>query len=111
MTSGGAFSFPPSETSQADLPQGPGEERAHPKMAARKQLFHPDEVKQKIKTSQLINRLQDNAFAENEFLSRGQIDSIKTLLSKTVPDLKAVEHSGDPDRPVAVMFQWLPPQS
>ena len=63
-------------------------------MAARKQLFHPDEVKQKIRTSQLINRLQDNAFAEAEFLSRGQIDSIKTLLAKTVPDLKAIEHMG-----------------
>ncbi len=64
-------------------------------MAARKQLFHPDWVKDKIKTSQLINRLQDNAFAEAEFLTRGQIDSIKTLLAKTVPDLKAVEHSGE----------------
>ncbi len=80
-------------------------------MAARKQLFHPDEVKQKIKTSQLINRLQENALSKKEVLTRGQIDSIKALLAKTVPDLKAVEHSGDPDRPVAVTFAWLPPQS
>lgn len=63
-------------------------------MATRKQLFHPEEVKEKIRTSQLLNRLQDNAFAEQEFLTRGQIDSIKTLLAKTVPDLKAIEHMG-----------------
>lgn len=64
-------------------------------MATRKQLFHPDEVKQKIKTSQLINRLQDNALSEDgDILTRGQIDSIKVLLAKTVPDLKAIEHMG-----------------
>lgn len=63
-------------------------------MATRKKLFHTDEVKEKIRTSQLINRLQDNALADEEFLTRGQIDSIKTLLAKTIPDLKAVELSG-----------------
>jgi hypothetical protein len=80
-------------------------------MAARKQLFHPDEVKQKIQTSQLINRLQENALSKEEILTRGQIDSIKTLLAKTVPDLKAIEHTGKDGGPVAVSFQWLPPQS
>jgi len=80
-------------------------------MAARKQLFHPDEVKQKIKTSQLINRLQDNALSKNEILTRGQIDSIKALLAKTVPDLKSVELRGEGGGPVAVTFAWLPPQS
>jgi flagellar biosynthesis/type III secretory pathway M-ring protein FliF/YscJ len=80
-------------------------------MAARKQLFHPDEVKQKIKTSQLINRLQENALSKKETLTRGQIDSIKTLLAKTVPDLKAIEHTGKDGGPVAVTFSWLPPQS
>lgn len=80
-------------------------------MAARKQLFHPDEVKQKIQTSQLINRLQENALSKKEMLTRGQIDSIKTLLAKTVPDLKAIEHTGKDGGPVAVTFAWLPPQS
>lgn len=27
------------------------------------------------------------------------------------PRLAAIEHSGDPDKPVAVTFSWLPPQS
>lgn len=72
-------------------------------MATRKHLFHPDDIKAKIRTSQLINRLQDNGFADEEFLTRGQIDSIKTLLAKTVPDLKSVEIKGDPDNPVHVV--------
>ncbi len=80
-------------------------------MATRKQLFHPDDVKQKIKTSQLINRLQANALSKKETLTRGQIDSIKTLLAKTVPDLKAIEHTGKDGGPVSVTFAWLPPQS
>lgn len=63
-------------------------------MAARKQLFHPDEVKKKIQTSQLINRLQDNGLADEEFLTAGQIASINSLLDRVVPKLKAIEHSG-----------------
>ena len=63
-------------------------------MAKRKQLFHPDEVKERIRTSQLINRLQDNALAEQEFLTMGQIKSIETLLDRVVPKLKATEITG-----------------
>lgn len=63
-------------------------------MAARKQLFHPEEVKQKIKTSQLINRLQEHALSKEETLSRSQVRAIEVLLAKTVPDLKAIEHTG-----------------
>ena len=62
-------------------------------MAARKQLWHPDEVKKRIQTSQLINRLQNNALAEEEFLTAGQIKSIETLLDRVVPKLKAIDHS------------------
>lgn len=64
-------------------------------MAKRKQLFHPDEVKQKIRVSQLINRLHDNAFADEEILTAGQINSINSLLDRAIPRLKAVEHSGE----------------
>lgn len=63
-------------------------------MAARKQLWHPEEVKEKIKLSQLLNRLQDNALADVEFLTSGQINSINSLLDRVLPRLKAIEHSG-----------------
>lgn len=64
-------------------------------MAARKQLFHPDEVKKKIQASQLINRLQENALSEDETMTAGQIASANSLLDRVIPKLKAVEHSGE----------------
>lgn len=63
-------------------------------MATRKQLFHPDEVKKKIQTSQLINRLQQNALSEKEIMTPGQIASANSLLDRVVPKLKSVEHTG-----------------
>lgn len=75
-------------------------------MAKRKRLFHPDEVKEKISTSQLINRLQSNALSNEEFLTPGQIASINSLLDRVVPKLKAVEHSGVGDNG-EIIFQTV----
>jgi hypothetical protein len=66
-------------------------------MARRKQLFHPEEVKKKIQTTQLINRLQKNALSDEEIMTPGQIASANSLLDRVVPKLKAIEHSGDGD--------------
>lgn len=75
-------------------------------MAARtKALFHPEEIKEKIKTSQLINRLQDNGLAEKEFLTGNQVASINSLLDRVVPRLKSVEHKGDPDNPLTMVHR------
>lgn len=63
-------------------------------MAARKQLFHPDEVKQKIQASQLINRLQGHVFSDEPLMDASQVTAALKLLGKVVPDLKAIEHSG-----------------
>lgn len=63
-------------------------------MAARKQLFHPEEVKQKIQASQLINRLQTHALSE-PIMTDSQVRAAFGLLDKVVPSLKAIEHSGD----------------
>lgn len=76
------------------------------RMAKRKQLFHPDEVKKKIQTSQLINRLQDNALSDKEILTPGQIASINSLLDRVVPKLKAIEHSGTGDNG-EIIFQTV----
>ena len=64
-------------------------------MATRKQLWHPDETKKRIQASQLINRLQENALAEKETMTAGQIASATSLLDRVIPKLKAVEHSGE----------------
>lgn len=82
-------------------------------MATRKQLFHPDEVKKKIQTSQLINRLQNHAlFTDHDdeakcrktLMTDSQVRAAFGLLDKVVPSLKAVELSGNEDRPVGVQL-------
>lgn len=71
-------------------------------MARRKQLFHPDDVKKKIQTSQLINRLQDHALSDQPLMDNSQVNAAFRLISKVIPDLKAVEISGNEDSPLAV---------
>lgn len=59
-------------------------------MAARKQNWHPDGIREKIKVSQLVNRL--NKFIKGEIdLTSQQVRAIEILLKKTVPDLSSVE--------------------
>lgn len=64
-------------------------------MAARKQLFHPDDVKAKIQTSQLINRLSTHALSDKPIMDASQVTAAVKLLNKVIPDLKAIEHSGN----------------
>ena len=71
-------------------------------MAERMRKTHQDDVRAKIQASQLINRLEKQALGELE-LTRNQIDAIKILLGKVLPDLKAVEVTGDADNPVEVV--------
>ena len=46
--------------------------------------------REKISTSQLINRLDDFAMGKIE-LSKDQIKAIEILLKKTMPDLKSID--------------------
>ena len=73
-------------------------------MAARKQLWHPDEVRQRIQASQLLNRLHDHAFGEID-LTPQQVRSIEILLKKALPDLAAIEVSGDAEQPLRMIFE------
>jgi len=65
-------------------------------MAERLRKLHQEDVRAKIKTSQLVNRLSDHALGELE-LTATQIKAIEVLIRKTLPDLSAVEmdHSGE----------------
>ncbi len=63
-------------------------------VAARLNRRHQETVREKIKASQLINRLQDHILGKIE-LDTGQIRAIEILLKKSLPDLSAVEHSGE----------------
>jgi hypothetical protein len=59
-------------------------------MAKRKMLFHPDYVREKIRASQLINRLHACAFGEIG-LTMIQLRAIEIFLRKCLPDLAAAE--------------------
>jgi hypothetical protein len=65
-------------------------------MAERLRKTHQEEVRARIQTSQLINRLTDHALGNVE-LSATQVRAIEILIKKTLPDLSAVDHSADDD--------------
>lgn len=66
----------------------------------------PDEIREKIQGSQIINRLSKHVMGEVE-MTASQVNAAKTLLGKVIPDLKAVEHSGDADNPLTHRHQVL----
>ena len=59
--------------------------------------------REKIRTTQLLKRLQDNALAEKEFLTAGQIQSIKIALDKSLPNLVSQELAIEGATPFALI--------
>ncbi len=69
-------------------------------MAARKHLSHDAKTRDKIRTSQLINRLEKFVLSEKEqgaevVLSPAQVTAALGLMKKTLPDLAQVDSSVD----------------
>lgn len=72
-------------------------------MAARKnKVQHDDKTRDKIRTSQLLNRLHAYALSEDDpqtgksvELSSAQVKAIEVLLRKSLPDLQSI--SGEMD--------------
>lgn len=72
-------------------------------MAARLRKHHQDDIRAKIKISNIIDRLEKHVAGEIEMTS-SQVTSAKILLDKTMsnaPTDTNVEHSG------SVSFSWL----
>lgn len=61
-------------------------------MAARLRKTHQDDVRTKIKVTELINRVQAYALGQldDADVSSNRLNAIKLLLSKTLPDLSTV---------------------
>ena len=79
-------------------------------MAARKDLHHTKQVRKKIQTSQLVNRLQANALGElDPEMSVGQIRSAETLLRKSVPDLSATDITTGGEQVKVELGSFIPP--
>ena len=73
--------------------------------------LHQDDVRAKIQTSQLVNRLTDHALGTIE-LSPTQVRAIEILIKKTLPDLQSVDLSGMVESAVTVTgaLAWKPAQ-
>lgn len=72
-------------------------------MAGRAKGFrHNEDTRKKIQATQIINRLMKHIMADEPFLDASQVNAAKTLLAKTLPDLKAVEVTGDENHPLSV---------
>ena len=63
-------------------------------MATREDTVHTKRVRERIQTSQLITRLESNALGtlDNPMTSE-QIQSARIVLAKSMPDLKAIDHT------------------
>lgn len=61
----------------------------------------PDEHRSKIKITQILNYLQEHMAGTRE-LSATQVNAANILLRKVMPDLAAIEHSGEVKQTFAV---------
>ena len=75
-------------------------------MAARLNKRHQDMVREKIRASQLVNRLENHVFGEAD-MSSTQVNAALGLLKKCVPDMKATEHSGEVDIPISGTVRFI----
>lgn len=72
-------------------------------MAARtKRIRHDENTRKKIQASQLINRLTNHALSDKDIMTQSQVNAALGLLKKTLPDLKAMEHSGEISMPQVI---------
>ena len=64
-------------------------------MAARtRKPFHAEKTKDLIRASQILNRL--NSFINGECeMTPAQVQAAKIVIGKAIPDLKAIEHTGE----------------
>lgn len=76
-------------------------------MAARKTKRLNDDWREKIKSSMLVNRLQDHANGKVE-MTKSQVTAAIALLKKTAPDLQAITLAGDAENPLKVINELGP---
>lgn len=72
-----------------------------------------DRTRAAIKTSQLVNRLQDFALGGRDpktdepiVIDPNRLKAIEILLRKSLPDLASVTIGGDPEAPVKMEIVW-----
>ena len=70
---------------------------------AQRGAWTPQKVRDRIRTSMLVKRLQDDALGKIK-LDQGRRRSIEILLNKTLANLSSedITHKGDPAHPIMV---------
>lgn len=71
-------------------------------MAARNKATHDYKTRQKIQTSQLINRLTSHALSEEDVMTTSQVRAAEILLKKTLPDTQNIQITGEDGGPITV---------
>jgi hypothetical protein len=61
--------------------------------------IHSELVRERIRTKAIVNRLTNHVLGRIE-MSATQVTAALGLIRKTVPDLQAIEHSGEVAQPV-----------
>jgi hypothetical protein len=69
-----------------------------------RKIRHDEETRNKIKTSQLVNRLTEHVLGNVE-LGATQVSAALGLLRKTLPDLTTTTLQGDADNPLNIVHQ------
>lgn len=70
-------------------------------MAARKNRKCHESTREKIQTTQLINRLTNHVLGKNE-MSSTQVRAAEILLNKSLPNLQSTTLTGEDDGPVQI---------
>jgi hypothetical protein len=71
-------------------------------MAARiNKTTHAEKTKRLIQASQLLNRLNSHAIGEVE-MTASQVNAARIVIGKSIPDLKAIELTGEDGGPLRV---------
>lgn len=68
-------------------------------MAANRRKPYPTVARDRIQSAILLERLQNHVVGQVE-MSATQVQAARILLGKVIPDLKAIEHTGEGGGPV-----------
>lgn len=86
-------------------------------MPARKRPLHPkkiEEMREKIKSTLLINKLQNYALVNltskdfaKKSMTDGQVRATLGLLKKIIPDISTTQIQGDPENPLEMEMKGV----
>jgi len=76
--------------------------------APKRNAMNIAEAREKIRTTQLVNRLTDHVLGEVE-MQQSQVTAALGLLKKSLPDLAAHQHTGGDGGPMRLVVEcdWL----